>query len=436
MTTGFTIIEFAPGFVSGCVFQSGKVPVACVSEPVRAKGQSTGYRDAVARLMAAMKEKSYSGALQRVYASLSPKLLSIRVVQVPFSDREKINGVLPFDLSGLLPGDAEDIVIDNVPLEGSRAIAVAAEKRLVKECLEALAEAGIDPDWLGAAAFSAPCLVKEVKGKQGRVAFISRDFICLCEGGRPVFLSPFSGPEALRLSLEVLASEGITPESVLCSGIDLGLVQGLLPGIAVEKIPLPEVIENMAALYALALQVEKGRLKDIPNFRRGEFGNTREKAAKRRKQMLAAVLCGFLVAAGAADIYFRHRGAAREYHVYEDALKKEYSDLFHGEKGTGDEVYNLEVRLKLLDKETAVLKGIGALEFMRKLAAEAPADNSVTIIEIDMGENRASAKGEAASFEVANRYRDSLAKSFREVLLSDIKAEAGGGAAFTLSIRI
>lgn len=435
MARHFAVIEFAPEAVRGCVFKAPGQPVACASERFHQKNER---REALSRLVSALKEGLPGDGLKEVYLSLSPQMVSIRIVKVPFDDREKINGILPFELAGFLPADAEEFVFDNLPLQGGRAIAAGVEKGLLKECLGELQDLGIDPLWAGPAAFSASALSMKLPEGGGKTAFITPEFVSVSEGDRLLFLNTYGGTDSLRLNLELLRSEGVAPGSAYCSGLDPGVLQPSMPGVAVDKMDLPEGMEEMPSLYALSLLVKGRRLSDAAlNFRKGEFEYTREKAAVRRRLKVAAFLCALLAVAGAADLYIRYLGASSEFAAYGDAIRAGYSSLFPDERGDSDAVYRMEVKMKLLDEEARALRGVDAAEVMRKLAAEAPRLAGLRVNELHVGEERISAKGEAGSFEAANQLRDALSKSgsFREVLLTDLKAKGGGGAVFTLSIR-
>ncbi|HXI09889.1 MAG TPA: PilN domain-containing protein, partial [Thermodesulfobacteriota bacterium] len=72
------------------------------------------------------------------------------------------------------------------------------------------------------------------------------------------------------------------------------------------------------------------------------------------------------------------------------------------------------------------------------VAASKDPDARIRVNEISMAEGRIRASGEAASFEAANRFKESLAKDARlkNVQLTDLKSKTGGGAAFSLSMTV
>ncbi|MBZ0220480.1 MAG: hypothetical protein K8I01_08635 [Candidatus Methylomirabilis sp.] len=436
MKDQLAIIEIAPGAVRGCVFNAPGDKAACATEHFT---QAGGRRDALSRLVSTLQGGPGGGALKDgLFLSFSPALLSIRVVEVPFEDREKINGILPFELAGCLPSDAEDFVFDNLPLGGGRAIAVGMEKRLLRDCLSELNGLGLDPRWAGPAAFAAPALIETLSKNGGYAALVTPELFSVSEGGRLVFFNAYNGADSLRLNIELLSSGGVTIDRAYSIGLSPGALAPVMADIEILEGKLPEGMEEMAAIYALSLTLRGRRLPgSFLDFRRGELEYTKEKSAARKKLKLTLFLCALLSLLGISDLYMRYLAASGERASYRSALRSAYLGLFPGEGGAADELYQMEVKMKLLDEEARVLGGIKPAEVMRKLATFTPKEAGIVINELYIGEERISAKGEAASFEAANGLKDALSRSsaFREVLLADLKAKPGGGAVFTLSLK-
>ncbi len=436
MKDQFAIIEIAPGAVRGCVFSA---PGERAASHIVHFSEGVGRRDALTRLVSTLREARGGGGLgSAVFLSFSPALLSIRAVEVPFEDREKINGILPFELAGCLPSDAEGFVFDNLPLGDGRAIAAGVEKGLLKECLSELGELGLDPRWAGPAAFAAPALVERLSKGEGHAALVTPEMFAVSEGGRLVFLNACNGADALRLNIELLGSRGVVISRACSIGLEPGALEPFMPDVEIVNGSLPEGMEEMAAIYALSLTVRGGRPPaSALDLRRGEFEYTRERSAVAGKLRLTVALCALLSILGISDLYMRYLAASNELASYRGALRSGYLALFPGEGGASGELYQMEVKMKLLRDEARVLGGVRPAEVMRDLASIAPKEAGLVINELYVGEERIGAKGEAASFEAANGLKDALSRSgaFREVLLADLKAKAGGGAVFTLSLK-
>lgn len=87
--------------------------------------------------------------VEEFYLSIPMELLDFRMLKLPFSDREKLNSVIPFELSGLIIGDVDSVVFDFVVLgssDGSFDVLVAyAKKEIIRDILERLSSLNIDP---------------------------------------------------------------------------------------------------------------------------------------------------------------------------------------------------------------------------------------------------------------------------------------------------
>ena len=87
---------------------------------------------------------------ERVVVSVPAHLISIRTLTLPFSDPRRLEKVVPFELESLLPYPIEEVVVDyqvTGAVGGKTSLLVAAIPRdLLKNYLEHLAEAGIDPE--------------------------------------------------------------------------------------------------------------------------------------------------------------------------------------------------------------------------------------------------------------------------------------------------
>lgn len=87
--------------------------------------------------------------VEEFYLSIPLELLDFRILKLPFSDREKLNSVIPFELGGLILGDVDSVVFDCVVLgsyDGSFDVLVAyVNKEIIRDILERLSSLNIDP---------------------------------------------------------------------------------------------------------------------------------------------------------------------------------------------------------------------------------------------------------------------------------------------------
>ena len=85
-----------------------------------------------------------------VVSALPGDAVTHRILELPFSDRKRLDQTVPFELESHLPFELEETVIDFQVLDtgadgASHVLAVSAPKTAVREHLAMLAAAGIDP---------------------------------------------------------------------------------------------------------------------------------------------------------------------------------------------------------------------------------------------------------------------------------------------------
>ena len=98
-----------------------------------------------------------------LYVAMPGDALSIRALELPFTDPRKIDQVIGFELEGQIVHALEEVVFDHVTVrsstEGSSVLAVAAKQTDVAAFLEALQGGGVDPRSLYAAPVAYRALV-------------------------------------------------------------------------------------------------------------------------------------------------------------------------------------------------------------------------------------------------------------------------------------
>ncbi len=440
MARRLIIIEFSHGTVRAGVFApSLSAPSAYFSLPIGGKG----VKDAVSSVFSALAGKEKVDARSSdIFVSIPASSAILRVVGVPVGQREKINEILPFELAGTLSVDTDEAVFDNMPIGEGRAIAVALEKKILSEYIEAFRASGADPVWIGVAGFSIPRLLYELEKTPGTVALIREDFISVSREGRPVFFNSYSGPGGLRLSLKYLEAEGVKIDAVRYAGVNGEDISTLVPGVPSGELTLPEGLPPEAVgVAAVALEVQKGLINETINLRKGEFENTREKTAFRKRLRVSFALLAAISVFAAGDFYVRYLTLNGELDAYKKAMRGSYAELFPNEKSPADELYQLSVKLKSIEKEAGVVNGgPGVLDLLKNLseAASTDPDARIRVNEISIAEGRLRASGEAASFEAANKFKESLSVNagLKNVQLTDLKSKTGGGAAFSLSMSV
>lgn len=93
--------------------------------------------------------EAIAGGFDNVYLSLPAGLLNFRVLDTPFSDRERIREVLPFELDGIMLGGTDKALFDDIIVGKTdnlyQALAVYIEKSAVRDMLAKLNSCGADP---------------------------------------------------------------------------------------------------------------------------------------------------------------------------------------------------------------------------------------------------------------------------------------------------
>ena len=87
--------------------------------------------------------------IENAYLSLPLGCLNFRIIDLPFSDKDRIREILPFELDGMILGGSESVIFDDIVLGTSdgknQVLAVYLEKHLMKEILEKLKLYNVDP---------------------------------------------------------------------------------------------------------------------------------------------------------------------------------------------------------------------------------------------------------------------------------------------------
>lgn len=147
--------------------------------------------DAVAQTIAELfGEGRFSGDM--VITSIPGHQVSTRIIKLPFSDRKKLEQVIPFEVEGYTPFNVEEMVVSyhivNVDEEGAQVLALLVKKDVVRDHLEMLERAGVSPkivdlDVLALYSIS-NIILQDVEGPYS-IADIgaTKTSICIVEGG-------------------------------------------------------------------------------------------------------------------------------------------------------------------------------------------------------------------------------------------------------------
>ncbi len=442
MAKEILILDIGIDSVRAGIFSPKKTePLYLNTHPIIRRNTASGreeIKSAISSLLAAANEKGFR-EFEKVLVAIPPDEISMRILSIPFEDRKKIQDILPFELSGLLPHDVKEMIVDAIPIGDGKVITAALEKTRLKKYLEMLKEFGLDPYWLGSTIFSMGKLLNGANN--GTAAFVGNESFMVVSDGEPRFFKPLKEINELKIGLIYLESEGIHIDKVYSVDENIRNLKSLLPQIDIKNVLLPwNCPPDGAGLYALSLHLQK-KMEGAINFRKGEFEYTKESNAVKKNLKFTGVIIIIIAGLLLGNIYLKYKTLSNELIAAKGALREAYLELFPGETKVLDELYQLEAKANKLKGELEIASGgISVLEIMKELS-KAGGNNSnlrAKFNEINIAEGRMTVRGETDSFESANILKGRLIKEnyFNDILLTDLKTKAGGGAAFSLSITL
>ena len=403
-----------------------------------------------AELVKILKDKAREWAGAKIVSSIPGQLFSQRLVSFPFADRKRVEKALPFEIEDGLPFPLDDIVIDHLVLDGGQSakgagaskeasvLAIMLPKTVLKQHLDLLASAGIDPQSI-VPSYAGLYSLSEMMKSEGCTLLTCGKDLCLRSNGIIKALRSFSGlgPTAgLRhtvQSLETEQKERVEKASLLCA--DDG-TQGELTalGIVVEQIA-PELggkkaVDPVSLGLALSEQV---------NFRKGEFSyRLADEGAHRRKRTL--VIAGATAAVlFAANLGIKYYLIQSSYGKLDQEIRAIYHQAVPDAKNAADPVRMLKSSLDEARKKFGVLgTGTSALDVMKAVTDGVPKEVRIAFQEFNLEGDRLKLQGEAASFESVDKIKAELLKSklFGEVTVLDTRMGADNKVKFRLDIKL
>ncbi len=367
------------------------------------------------------------------------------LVTLPFSDSRRIEQVLPAEVEGAIPFDLGDVVWDHAVLSqtpGRTEVLVGiVRKTMLKELLQTLAAAGIDPRVVTFAplALSALAERQQLLGQGGTpsaddepIALLDagpgRADLALLEKGKAVIARALAtssptlwenDPAARERLLTVLARDlkitlrsrrGLTPSKLLLAGAIAGLPDAALRLGAELQLPIETIaLQNGAPGDALALglalraQQPRGHI----NFRKGEFAFTKDlsqvKGQLGRLAVAAAVLLLLAFGLGTAHVGSLRRQATD----YDAALCTATKRIL----GTCMTDYRQALGALSGGKSKAAgIPRVSAADVLAELAAHLPEESLPILDDIDISTTAIRIKGVAESFSKVDEVTSALKK--------------------------
>jgi len=318
-------------------------------------------------------QKDWTG-IDEFYASVPTTILDFRILNFPFSDKEKITKAIPLELDNYIIGGSEDIVFDSINLGGDDTIVEVlvayTRKEVLNHVLTQLARKSIDP----------------------RVV------------------------TSIDLQTVVKAGE---------EGPDQGGFRG---SIAEHLIGLQKWDQNQRIIAA-----EYELIRPTINLRTGQFTYRKDAERTGKALRITAILAFLLALVIHGGIIFQAIMIKKEVSKITSDMRGSYSSLFPGEKKTIDALNQLKSHLREIEEKNDTLTGIATLQFLTDLSKRRETHTVYTDIQIEKGLIKM--KAETGSMDDLSKIKMKLSEFLPGVSISDVKTTAHGKILFTVVAR-
>jgi len=303
-----------------------------------------------------------TGQIENAYISLPLSSLNFRVIELPFSDKDRIREVLPFELDGMILGGTDTVVFDSVIVGTSddkqQVLAAYIDKKDLRHLLEKLKTYDIDP----------------------------------------VFIT----------SLEL---------------------KNILNDFSMGGLLSPPELEDKDRIELASREIKA----PVIDLRRNEFSYTREREKTKKKLRLTAALLALLALVLSADLLLKIVSARSEAALLKNEMRKQYQEVFPGEKNIMNELYQLKSHMKELKSKEDIFIGVDPLRLLLSLSRLEK--QGVAFNEITAEKGNITLKGETASLSEVQQIKGKLESVFNEVNISDSKSSAQGRMLFTITAK-
>jgi general secretion pathway protein L len=416
------------------------------------------------------------GRADQLIVSCPGRLISSRLLTLPFTQAKKIEQVLPYEMEPLLPFEPDQVILSWHPVSrdagSSRLMVAATPREAFRQFIEKLHKQGIDPhqvEWDGMALFN---FSQVVKGREKGVSLLmnigaEESSLCFIKGGAPLMVRSIGGGakalseksgwnsdhflirEAVK-TIQVLKNEtGESVNALLICG-EGGEIQNLPEALSRElSIPLekwaidPEKLKIAPAapfdgdeidprfIPAIGLALKgtplKGSLSQI-NFRKDEFSHSTVEKGKKGVQRTVLIFCLIIFFLGFVDLGIRYTIKKEHFEKTARQLLTEYRALFPGNGPVVNEVDQARASIIQLKKREAFfnMSGGSSLEILKEMTVQIPKEVKIDVNELSIGSDRIRLDGETDSFDALDKIKESLGKSgsFSEIAVADSKMNA------------
>jgi general secretion pathway protein L len=437
--------------IVGLKIEKGKLAVSVVDKGLRQTELKDSYRLDFAtdvELADLLREKSRDWAGARIVSSIPGNKFSQRTVTFPFDDRKRVEKALPFELEDSVPFSLEDVELDHLLLDRtepgaekkkeSSVLGIMLPKAVLRQHLELLGTAGVDPQVILPSYVGLSCIAKLIP-VEGAAILVDGSDLCLKTGNNVTAcrsFSPSHNTGGIRHTIKALEIEqGTQIEKAYLLSENNGLDAELAElGIVVERVTPDFAGKKPVDPVSLGLA-----LCDQTNFRKGEFAfrlaDTGARKA-RRKLIIAGAFAAVLIAANIGVKYYLVESS---YGKLDRQIKDMYRQTFPDSKAVVDPVRQFQTKLDEAKKKFGVLgSGTSALDVMKAVTEGIPKEVRVVFQDFLLEGDKLKLQGESASFESIDKMKAELLKSgaFSDVQVLDTRMGVDSKVKFRFEIKL
>lgn len=437
--------------IVGLNIEKGRMSVTILEKGLRRTEFKDSFSSAFAtdaELVEILKSRSKDFAGARIVSSVPGRFFSQRPAQFPFADRKRLEKALPFELEDIVPFPLEDVVLDHLVMDTAdkkadhkhetTVLGVMLPKALLRQHLDLLASAGIDPQVI-VPSYVGLYFVAKLIPTEGMAVLIQGNELCLKDGKTIKACRSLATARATGGTRHVLKALEIEhtahiDKAYLLSENESARAELVELGIAVEQIATEFGGKKADDPVGLGLAL----CEDI-NLRRGEFAYRLADAGtrKRRRALIVAGAAAALLAL--VNIGVKLYLVETSYGRLDRELKDIYRQTVPDAKLVGDPVDRLREKLNEAKKRFGVLgTGTSALDVMKAVTDGIPKEVRVSFQEFLLEGDRLKLLGEASSFESVDKMKAELQKAapFAEVVVQDTRMGVDNKVKFRFDIKL
>ncbi len=314
-------------------------------------------------------QKDWVG-IDEFYASIPAAILDFRILNFPFSDKEKITKAIPLELDNYIMGGSEEIVFDSIDLGGNdtsvEVLVAYTRKEVLNHILAQLARKSIDPQVI------------------------------------------------TSIDLQTVVKTGEGPNQ-----------EGFRGSIAEHLIGLQKWDQNQRIIAA-----ENELINPTINLRIGQFAYRKDAERTGKALRITTILASLLVLVVLTSIVFQTVMIKKELATKTSDMRGSYSSLFPGDKKTIDVLNQLKSHMREIEEKNDTLTGIPTLQFLTDLSKRRESHTVYTDIQIE--KNLIKMKAETGSIDDLSKIKTKLSEFLPDVSITDVKTSAHGKILFTV----